>query len=60
MLLGATWLPAVAFYSTVCIIFTLTSVIGGMVMLGWQLGSIEAILIAITAGFSVDYVVSSP
>eukprot|EP00622_Pseudochattonella_farcimen_P003046 FR738135.1.p1 GENE.FR738135.1~~FR738135.1.p1 ORF type:complete len:164 (+),score=18.40 FR738135.1:42-494(+) len=28
-----------------------------MVMLGWQLGSIEAILIAITAGFSVDYVV---
>ena len=28
-----------------------------MVMLGWSLGSIESILIAIIAGFSVDYVV---
>merc|ERR1712113_440809 len=28
-----------------------------MVMLGWDLGSIESILIAIIAGFSVDYVV---
>ena len=28
-----------------------------MVMLGWQLGSIESTLIGIIAGFSVDYVV---
>mmetsp|Transcript_31945 Transcript_31945/g.77489 ORF Transcript_31945/g.77489 Transcript_31945/m.77489 type:complete len:119 (+) Transcript_31945:3835-4191(+) len=28
-----------------------------MVMMGWSLGSIESILIGITAGFSVDYVV---
>ena len=28
-----------------------------MVLLGWQLGSIESVLISIVAGFSVDYVV---
>jgi len=35
----------------------LLSVVGTMVALGWSLGSIEAILISIVAGFSVDYVV---
>jgi predicted RND superfamily exporter protein len=35
----------------------LVSVVGVMVMLGWELGSIEATLIGIIAGFSVDYVV---
>lgn len=57
VLLMATWLPLVALFSTLCIVCTLVSVIGFMVMLGWQLGSIESILISITAGFSVDYVV---
>ena len=33
------------------------SVIGLVTMAGWELGSIEAILISILAGFSVDYVV---
>mmetsp|Transcript_63967 Transcript_63967/g.74927 ORF Transcript_63967/g.74927 Transcript_63967/m.74927 type:complete len:129 (+) Transcript_63967:211-597(+) len=35
----------------------LLSVVGTMVALGWSLGSIEAILISIVAGFSVNYVV---
>merc|ERR1712164_77576 len=35
----------------------LVSVVGTMVILGWELGSIESILIAVIAGFSVDYVV---
>jgi len=35
----------------------LFSVVGTIVMLGWNLGSTESILIAIIAGFSVDYVV---
>ena len=33
------------------------SVIGLVTMAGWYLGSVEAILISILAGFSVDYVV---
>ena len=57
VLLLATWLPLVALFSTLSIVCTLISVMGGMVMLGWELGSIESILISITAGFSVDYVV---
>merc|ERR550539_1966322 len=33
------------------------SMIGSVTMLGWTLGTIEAILISILAGFSVDYVI---
>ena len=35
----------------------LISVVAMLVILGWDLGSIESILIGIIAGFSVDYVV---
>lgn len=35
----------------------LVSVIGFTTMLGWELGTIQSILISILAGFSVDYVV---
>merc|ERR1712150_40651 len=47
----------IAFFATTSIICVLLSVTGTMVMSNWSLGSIEAILICILAGFSVDYVV---
>lgn len=43
--------------ATLTIACVLVSVAGTMVLIGWKLGSIEAILISIVAGFSVDYVV---
>lgn len=48
---------SVAFFASLSITCVLLSVIGVMVMLGWDLGTVEGILIAIIAGFSVDYVV---
>ena len=44
-------------FATLSILCTMMSVIGLVTMTGWKLGSIEAILISILAGFSVDYVV---
>jgi hypothetical protein len=57
VILMATRSLIVAVAATTSIACTLLCVLGGMQMLGWQLGTIEAILISITAGFSVDYVV---
>jgi len=57
VLLISTRVFHIALFASMSIIFVLISVIGTMVMLGWQLGSIESILIGIVAGFSVDYVV---
>jgi hypothetical protein len=57
VLLIATRVFHIAFFATLSIICVLVSVTGSMVMIGWDLGSIEAILISIVAGFSVDYVV---
>jgi len=57
VLLLATRSPLLAVLSTVSILCTIMSVIGAVVMLGWTLGTVEAILISILAGFSVDYVV---
>merc|ERR1712022_56211 len=39
------------------IVGILASVLGAMVALGWELGTIESICLTILAGFSVDYVV---
>lgn len=47
----------IALFASLSICSVLVSVTGIMVMLGWDLGSIESILIGIIAGFSVDYVV---
>ena len=57
VLLISTRVFHLAFFASLSIISVLVSVVGTMVMLGWNLGSIESILIAIIAGFSVDYVV---
>jgi len=57
VLLLATRVFHIALLASLIIVSVLVSVIGMMVMLGWQLGSIESILIAVIAGFSVDYVV---
>jgi predicted RND superfamily exporter protein len=57
VLLLSTHVFHLAFFASISIICVLISVVGVMVMLGWSLGSIESILIAIIAGFSVDYVV---
>jgi len=57
VLVVATRSPLLAALSTLSIVCTILSVIGIVVMLGWTLGTVEAILISILAGFSVDYVV---
>jgi len=57
VLLIATRKLHIAILSSVCILCVLVSVIGSVTMLGWTLGTIEAILISILAGFSVDYVI---
>mmetsp|Transcript_16638 Transcript_16638/g.31514 ORF Transcript_16638/g.31514 Transcript_16638/m.31514 type:complete len:1040 (+) Transcript_16638:98-3217(+) len=44
-------------FATLCVLSVLLGVIGCITMLGWTLGTIEAILISILAGFSVDYVI---
>ena len=46
-----------ALFATLSILSVLLGVIGSVTMLGWTLGTIEAILISILAGFSVDYVI---
>jgi hypothetical protein len=57
VLLISTRVFHIAFFASLSICSVLVSVVGTMVLLGWNLGSIEAILIGIIAGFSVDYVV---
>ncbi|KAL7540180.1 hypothetical protein ACHAXR_009933 [Thalassiosira sp. AJA248-18] len=57
VLLISTRVFHLAFFASLSIMSVLVSVIGTMVMLGMSLGSTESILIAILAGFSVDYVV---
>jgi predicted RND superfamily exporter protein len=57
VLLISTRVFHIALFASLSITSVLVSVVGTMVMLGWKLGSIESILIGITAGFSVDYVV---
>jgi len=57
VLMMATRVFHIAALATLSIICVLLSITGSIVLLGWSLGSIEAILISIVAGFSVDYVV---
>uniref|UniRef100_A0A7S3KY13 SSD domain-containing protein n=1 Tax=Amphora coffeiformis TaxID=265554 RepID=A0A7S3KY13_9STRA len=57
VLLLTTKVLHVAFLASISIISVLVSVTGTMMLLGWDLGAIESILIGIIAGFSVDYVV---
>jgi predicted RND superfamily exporter protein len=57
VLLISTGVLHIAFFASLSIMSVLVSVVGTMVMLGWNLGSIESTLIGIIAGFSVDYVV---
>merc|ERR1711862_440685 len=57
VLLATTRLFHVALLATICIASVLITVTGVMVMIGWELGSVEGILISVVAGFSVDYVV---
>jgi len=57
VLLLATRVLHIAAFATLSIACVLVSVAGMARIVGWYLGSIEAMLIGITAGFSVDYVV---
>merc|ERR1712224_1114431 len=57
VVLLATQQILVAFASVLTILGVLASVLGSMVALGWELGTIESICLTILAGFSVDYVV---
>merc|ERR1712118_267211 len=57
VVLLATQQILVAFASVLTILGVLVSVLGSMVALGWELGTIESICLTILAGFSVDYVV---
>merc|ERR1712070_1262278 len=57
VVLLATQQILVAFASMFTIVGILASVLGAMVALGWELGTIESVCLTILAGFSVDYVV---
>merc|ERR1712159_231451 len=57
VVLIATQQILVALASLFTIAGVLASVLGAMVGLGWELGTIESICLTILAGFSVDYVV---
>merc|ERR1712193_108858 len=57
VVLLATQQILVAFASVFTILGVLASVLGAMVALGWELGTIESVCLTILAGFSVDYVV---
>jgi Predicted exporters of the RND superfamily len=57
VLLLATRKLHIAFFATLMIACVLLSVIGSLSMMGWAIGTNEAILSSILAGFSVDYVV---
>merc|ERR1712149_161501 len=57
VVLFATQQILVAFASMLTILGVLASVMGAMVALGWELGTIESLCLTILAGFSVDYVV---
>jgi len=47
----------VSAFATIAILCVIASVVGTLTMLGYTLGTIEAILLSILAGFSVDYVI---
>jgi len=47
----------VSLFACLSILGVLIGVVGSITIFGWTLGTIEAILIAILAGFSVDYVI---
>jgi multidrug efflux pump subunit AcrB len=57
VLLASTRNVIISFFATISILSVLVTVIGIVSMLGWTLGTNEAILMSILAGFSVDYVV---
>merc|ERR1711959_495791 len=57
VVLFATQQILVAFASVLTIVGILGSVLGSMVAMGWELGTVESICLTILAGFSVDYVV---
>ena len=47
----------IALFASFTIGCVLISVVGVMVMLGWELGTMESILVGILSGFSIDYIV---
>jgi len=47
----------VSAFATIAILCVIASVVGTLTMLGFTLGTTEAILLSILAGFSVDYVI---
>merc|ERR1712193_527736 len=57
VVLFATQQILVALASVLTIAGVVSSVLGSMVALGWELGTVESICLTILAGFSVDYVV---
>jgi hypothetical protein len=57
VILIATGYPLLALFATLSILATLVGVVGALTMGGMELGTTEAVLISILAGFSVDYVV---
>jgi predicted RND superfamily exporter protein len=57
VILTATAQPVLAAAATLSIGGTMVTVIGAMYLLGWEVGVFEAILITVTSGFAVDYVV---
>ena len=57
VILLSTWSLITSLFATLSIASVMASVVGLTTMMGWELGTIQSILISILAGFSVDYVV---
>lgn len=52
-----TYVFHLAMFTSITIACVLISVVGIMVVLGWELGTMESILVGILSGFSVDYII---
>lgn len=57
VILSTTKVFHIALMATISILCVVLSVMGVMIMIGWKVGAIEAILISVVTGFSVDYMV---
>ena len=48
---------SITLYAVITVACTICSVLAVLVFNGWEIGTTESIIVSITAGFSVDYVV---
>ena len=47
----------ITFYAMLTIVFIIAVTVGALVLLGWQLGVLEALVITLTVGLSIDFAI---